>query len=88
MMNLYKISQTVNTGWDTYDSAIVAAPDAEKARVMHPNGIKAYRLDRRAPSNFSMGDWAVYASDVTVELIGVASEKTQREVILASFNAG
>jgi hypothetical protein len=35
-----------------------------------------------------MGDWVVYPSDVKVELIGVASEKTQREVILSSFNAG
>ena len=87
-MNLYRISQSVNTDWDTYDSAIVAAPDAEKARVMHPNGIKSERLDRKTPISFSMGDWVVYASDVKVELIGVASEKTQRSVICSSFNAG
>jgi len=87
-MNLYRISQSVNTGWDTYDSAIVAAPDADKARVMHPNGIKSRRLGRKTPINFSMGDWVVYPSDVTVELIGVASEKTQRSVICSSFNAG
>ena len=87
-MNLYKISQSVNNDYDTYDSAIVAAPDAEKARVMHPNGVKSDRLDRKTPINFSMGDWVVYPSDVTVKLIGVASEKTQREVICASFNAG
>jgi len=87
-MNLYKISQSVNNDYDTYDSAIVAAPDAEKARVMHPNGVKSDRLDRKTPISFSMGDWVVYPSDVTVELIGVASEKTQRSVICASFNAG
>ena len=86
-MNLYRISQIINNDYDTYDSAIVAAPDEEKARVMHPNGIKSDRLDRRT-HNFSMGDWVVYASDVTVELIGEASEKTQRSVICASFNAG
>jgi hypothetical protein len=87
-MNLYKISQTINDDYDTYDSAIVAAPDEEKARVMHPNGVKSDRLDRKTPISFSMGDWVVYPSDVKVELIGVASEKTQREVILSSFNAG
>ena len=87
-MNLYKISQSVDNYYDTYDSAIVAAPDKEKARVMHPNGVKSDRLDRKTPINFSMGDWVVYPSDVTVKLIGVASEKTQREVICASFNAG
>tara|TARA_R110002153_G_scaffold264338_1_gene426163 strand:- start:75 stop:338 length:264 start_codon:yes stop_codon:yes gene_type:complete len=87
-MNLYKISQSVNKGYNTYDSAIVAAPDKEKARMMHPNGVKSDRLDRKTPMNFSMRDWVVYPSYVTVELIGVASEKTKRSVILASFNAG
>lgn len=87
-MNLYKISQSVNKGYDTYDSAIVAAPDEDKARVMHPNGNKAHRLDRETRSYTSQKVWVTYSSDVTVEFIGVASEKTQREVILASFNAG
>ena len=83
-MNLYRISQVVNRGWDTYDSAIVAAPDEDKAHVMHPNGIKSDRLDREQ-SNY---DWVSDSSQVTVELIGVAKEGTQREVILSSFNAG
>jgi len=87
-MNLYKISQTVNSGWDTYDSAIVAAPDADKARVMHPSGQKADRLDRKAPSQFSMSDWVKDEGDVTVELIGVATDGIQRSVICSSFNAG
>ncbi len=87
-MNLYKISQSVNNDYDTYDSAIVAAPDEDKARVMHPNGIKSERLDRKTPISFSMGDWVVYPSDVTVELIGVAADGTQRSVICSSFNAG
>ena len=87
-MNLYRISQTVNSDWDTYDSAIVAAPDADKARVMHPNGIKEYRLDRTLPKPFVMGDWVRDQSHVTVELIGVATEGTQRSVVCSSFNAG
>jgi len=87
-MNLYKISQTVNNGWDTYDSAIVAAPDADKARVMHPNGGKSDRLDRKTAGQFNMRDWVVYPSDVTVELVGVAADGIQRSVICSSFNAG
>jgi hypothetical protein len=87
-MNLYKISQNVNTDWDTYDSAIVAAPDADKARVMHPNGIKSDRLDRKEPSRFTTGDWVKEIDDVTVELIGIAADGIQRSVICSSFNAG
>lgn len=37
-MNLYKISQDVNDGWDTFDSAIVAAKSEEDARNIHPDG--------------------------------------------------
>lgn len=35
-MRLYKISQTVNFGWDTFDSAIVAASSLANARLIHP----------------------------------------------------
>jgi|TARA_B110000908_G_scaffold110984_1_gene130189 hypothetical protein len=87
-MNLYKISQSINNGWDTYDSAIVAAPDEDKARVMHPSGYKLDRLDRGQLSSYVYGTWVKDSSDVTVELIGVATEGTQRSVVCSSFNAG
>lgn len=35
-MNLYLISQTANNDWDTYDSAVVAAPDENTAKHMLP----------------------------------------------------
>ena len=74
-MNLYLVSQSVNNDYDTYDAMIVAAPDEETARNMHPKGY-------RAPFDTT---WA-HPSDVYVELIG----QTDREagIILASFNAG
>lgn len=37
MLNLYLISQTVNNGYDTYDSAVVAAASEEEARLIYPD---------------------------------------------------
>ena len=37
-MNLYLLTQDVNMGWDTYDSAIVCAESEEEAVKIHPNG--------------------------------------------------
>ena len=36
-MNIYKISQEVNSEYDTYDSAIVLAESEEVARLIHPD---------------------------------------------------
>lgn len=80
-MNLYKISQTQNEGYDTYDSAVVAAKDEAMARKIHP--------DRSVP----LGEWLTYCwceepKHVKVELIGYAKPGTEPGVICASFNAG
>jgi len=80
-MNLYKISQEVNNGYDTYDSAIVAAEDEFDARNTHPDG------------NYWGHDyWCEQAWDdpkyVIAVQIGTALPGTSRGVILASFNAG
>lgn len=37
-MKLFLISQKENNNYDTYDSAVVAAGDAEVARNMNPSG--------------------------------------------------
>lgn len=77
-MKLYKIWQTVNIDYDTYDSAVVAAETPEDAQRIHPHG--------DIPSS---GDdsWCAY-DDVNVEYIGEAKPGTNRGVIVASFNAG
>lgn len=36
MLNLYRISQTVNRGYDTYSDAVVAAETPDDARRIHP----------------------------------------------------
>lgn len=72
-MKLFKISQTFNTGYDTFDSAIVCAPCDEYARNIAPGS--------------SRDTWCA-PERVTVEYIGEATEGVAAGVVLASFNAG
>ncbi len=78
-MNLYKISQTANRGWDTYDSAVVAAETVEAALATHP--------DKEHEASYGLWEWTE-SQNVTVEFLGLAVEGTSAGVILASFNAG
>lgn len=79
-MNLYRISQTVNRDYDTYDSAIVCARDETAAKAIHP------RLAIR--NRWDCSSWCDSPDQVTVELIGSAAPGIPAGVILASFNAG
>ncbi|MFA6125419.1 hypothetical protein [Sphingomonas sp.] len=50
-MKLFLISQNQNYDYDTYDSAVVAAPDEETARLMNPrNGMTHIHLGATALS--------------------------------------
>ena len=79
-MNLYLISQNLSNGYETYDSAVVAAHSASDAAHTHPCGGSLEEHSWRY-------DWAEF-DDVRVQLIGVAAEGTKPGVICASFNAG
>lgn len=79
-MNLYLISQNEDNDYDTYDSAVVAAPSEDAARNTHPNG-------RDEPWEKYDG-WCSCPELVNVELIGTALEGTKAGVICSSFNAG
>lgn len=94
-MNVYKIEQSVNDRYYTYDSAVVVAKSEEAARVMDPSGnrykwckankcwIRRY-IDKYAPcANTSWAD----PKDVKVTKIGVSDERKPR-VVCASFNEG
>jgi len=78
-MKLWRISQDKNRGYDTYDSAIVAANTEDEARHI-------------TPSTRDWGDtysaWVSRPDQVEVEEIGEAKEGTEAGIILASFNAG
>ena len=83
-MKLYKISQDVNEGYDTYDSAVVAAPDIETARKMSPlgNDGEEYKIEPIWCEPWCLSEF------VTVEYLGEATEGIKQGVICASFNAG
>ena len=73
-MNIYRLSQTVNNGYDTFDAAVVVA-----------NSEKAARETELPSPDYT---WAQPA-DITVELIGIALPSyTEGILICASFNAG
>ncbi len=77
-MNLYKISQTKNEGYDTFDAAIVCASSEDDAKTINPDGAWSDKWSC----------WCGSLDDVTVELIGLAVEGAERGIVLSSFNAG
>lgn len=79
-MNLYLISQNENNSYDTYDAAVVAAESEDEARQIHPS----YPNGWLHKSN----TWATVPENVSVRLIGGATEGTKAGEILSSFNAG
>lgn len=81
---IYLISQNENTGWDTYDSAVVVAPDVKTAKRIHPMGLKW--MDTSWENG--MGDWCSSPAKVKVKYIGEADDRQKIGVICASFNAG
>jgi hypothetical protein len=66
-LNLYKIYQEVNTDYDSYDSAVVAAVSEDDAKKIHPSA------EYPPPVIDDSGDitWCSL-SDVKVQLIGTA----------------
>jgi hypothetical protein len=91
-MNIYLLSQSVNTGYDTWDSCVVIAKDEEEARMTHPY----YRFFNDDPNDeynnwdgidICSGAWCD-AKYVSVELIGTAADGMERQVVCSSFNAG
>lgn len=78
-MKLYLISQTENTGYDTYRAAVVAADSPAQARLMHPDGSgQPVKIDRHA-------SWVDDPALVTVVEIGTAAKGVGRGVICADF---
>ena len=78
-MNLYLLTQDAVTGYDTYDSVVVAALTETEAKSIHPCTILGWD---------SRGDWPKSPENVDAKLIGKAVEGTPEGVILSSLNAG
>lgn len=85
-MKLYLISRTDDNDWDTYDSAVVAAPDEETARNMNPaNGYPMEWGSRRLRIHNS---WCDTPEMVSVSYLGEAANTLEHGVVCSSFNAG
>jgi len=84
-MELWKISQKVNTGVDVYDSAIVVAESPDRARETLPWDKEHWNNDDN--TFYVKRQWARPRS-VLVERIGVAHWRLKAGLVLASFNAG
>jgi len=81
-MNIYLLTQESETGYDTYDSAVVIARSKAAAKKIHPRGGLAEWKNRYSC-------WATSPDQVTATLIGTAAvDRTNGEVVCASFNAG
>lgn len=95
-MKLWRISQDSNSGYDTYDSAVVAFDTEEEARLYHPGGYykwngECWQATRTDGSTYEEGayrSWAASPDLVTIEYLGTAKKGTEAGLICASFNAG
>lgn len=99
-MKLYLISQDKLDGYDTYDSAVVAAKDEFDARTIHPSMFVTHHRNGKWMGTYSGGqniggeyvnessDWVRFSDIdcIIVEYLGTT--KKERGVICASFNAG
>jgi hypothetical protein len=88
-MFIYKVSQSLYNGYDSYDSMIVYAENELEARMIHPG----YADQDRAvwdtwPSTSNAWITKDQISYLEVEMIGRTRRKVKCGVILASFNAG
>jgi hypothetical protein len=93
MLYLWKIYQSTNTGYDTYDAAVVVAETEDEARRIHPS---QYLNEQGGPwweeKFLSNSDWALALDDVNVEKVCPIPDPPEHlqagTVLLASFNAG
>jgi hypothetical protein len=95
-MNIYKLTQSVNDDYDTYDSMVVAAESEQEAKNIHPSDYVTHvengkwygtYADKSDTYENEPCGWVCYDDirKIDVELIGETSQP--KGVILASFNA-
>jgi hypothetical protein len=87
-MHLYLVSQAENDDWNTYESMVVCASDAETARRVSPLTGSVKDVDSYGRFVDPCTTWAQQLNSVTVKYIGVAHESVLPGVVCASFNAG
>jgi hypothetical protein len=92
-MKLFRISQNIHNGYDTYSDAVVVAPDEATAKTIHPDQYEGRDpwpfVPNADDSNYPRNDWADTPDQVKAEYIGEAVEHlSQGAVICASYHAG
>lgn len=84
-MKLWKLYQDKVGGYDTYDSAIVAAETVEDARLIYPDDCQPTEWPDKVHEHFP--SWTT-PEHISVTYLGEAAHNISPGVILASFNAG
>jgi hypothetical protein len=97
-MNIYKVEQDLNRGYDTYDSFVCIAKTEQEARETSPSPYVTHHKDGSWYGTYTKGgeykiwgnDWVSFdqINQLKVSLIGVAYEDQKKGVVIASFNAG
>ena len=103
-MNLYLLTQDAVTGYNTYDSCVVCAESEEEAQTMIPDTFRLEFNDTprykyihgilwdveygEEPANEYVAGWPSHQSEVKVKLIGIAEPSVEKDVVIASYNAG
>lgn len=97
-LKIFHLSQNENTGYDTYDSFVVAAENFKEALHTHPDIGILKRWDEhqecwvddetKKPVKDIFPTWVTTIENVKCVYIGRATEDVAKGVICASFNAG
>jgi hypothetical protein len=97
-LKLFLLSQNAVRGYDTYDSMVVVAENAEVAKRISPTDSHKWSDENNCwtfllandPSGIKRhrSDWANRLEDIKVEELGDANENQKAGIICASFNAG
>lgn len=99
-MEIYLLEQDWNNDYNTYDSVVVIAENEKEARKIHPSEFVTHITDGQWMStyatkgggeyNFDSRDWVQYdeIERLKIKHIGTATDKQEKGVLLASFNAG
>jgi hypothetical protein len=79
-LKLWKLTQTSNGGYDTFDSCVVAAETEQEAKKIRP--------DRKTWLDNWARCWADSPNKVRAEYIGETDRIFPDPIICSSFNAG
>jgi len=96
-MEIYLLEQNWNNDYGTYDSFVVIAENEKEARLIHPSMYVTHIKDKQWMGTNTKGgefkqnsrDWVQLDEIERIKIthIGKATDKQEKGVLLASFNA-